>query len=227
MLIERIVSGKPSLLGGASGGLAGLVAVTPAAGTCGSVRRDAARRGGGGRLLLVRRLGEAPAPDRRHARRVRNPRPRRNRRLARHGDRHLADALAATAPPDYSIVDQFLVQPAAVLIAILWSAAGSALAFWIVKRTIGLRVERRPGARGARPRRPWRARLQLLSAARRHSIGLAEGAGEGAQRRIAEPVGELGRRGRALASAAGPRRRAEAGDDRRAAAGRAPRRSFG
>ena len=35
MLIERLVSGKLSLLGGASGGLAGLVAVTPVAGTSG------------------------------------------------------------------------------------------------------------------------------------------------------------------------------------------------
>ena len=96
--------------------------------------------------------------------------------------------------PDYSIVDQFLVQLAAVAIAILWSAAGSALAFWLVRRTIGLRVDGDSGTRGARPRRSWRARLQLLSPARRHSIGLAEGAGEGAQRGIAEPFGELGRR---------------------------------
>src|SRR3546814_8501800 len=35
MAAERLVSGKPSLLGGASGAVAGLVAITPAAGTSG------------------------------------------------------------------------------------------------------------------------------------------------------------------------------------------------
>src|SRR5215210_6686966 len=37
MGIERVVSGKPSLLGGASGAVAGLVAVTPAAGVSGPI----------------------------------------------------------------------------------------------------------------------------------------------------------------------------------------------
>jgi Amt family ammonium transporter len=37
MGIERLVSGKPSMLGGASGAVAGLVAVTPAAGASGPV----------------------------------------------------------------------------------------------------------------------------------------------------------------------------------------------
>src|SRR3546814_13949073 len=35
MAAERLVSGKPSLRGGASGAVAGLVAITPAAGTSG------------------------------------------------------------------------------------------------------------------------------------------------------------------------------------------------
>src|SRR5437868_2972642 len=37
MAIERLVSGKPSMLGGASGAVAGLVAVTPAAGVSGPI----------------------------------------------------------------------------------------------------------------------------------------------------------------------------------------------
>ena len=107
----------------------------------GPARRDAARRRRRRNLLLVRRLGEAPPADRRHARRLRYPRPRRNHRLARHRHRHLA-ALGGYGAAEYSMSGQLLVQAAAVVIAILWSAAGSALAFWIVKRTIGLRVER-------------------------------------------------------------------------------------
>ena len=93
MLIERIVSGKPSLLGGASGGARRPRRGDSGGGHVGPARGDAARRRGRLRLLLVRRVDEAPAADRRHARRVRHPRPRRHRRLARHRDRHLADAL--------------------------------------------------------------------------------------------------------------------------------------
>src|SRR4029079_12576077 len=37
MGLERLVSGKPSMLGGASGAVAGLVAVTPAAGSSGPI----------------------------------------------------------------------------------------------------------------------------------------------------------------------------------------------
>jgi Amt family ammonium transporter len=141
MLIERIVSGKPSLLGGASGAIAGLVAVTPAAGTSGPF----------GAMFLA---AAASATCYGFVASMKN-RLRIDDTLDVFGIHGLGGIVGSlgtaivTSPdfwgyggPDYSIVDQFLVQAAAVLIAILWSGAGSALAFWVVKSTIGLRVER-------------------------------------------------------------------------------------
>ena len=57
MLVEWITKGKPSLLGICSGIVAGLVAVTPAAGFAGPDRRDhpRPRRLAGLPLLLLRR----------------------------------------------------------------------------------------------------------------------------------------------------------------------------
>ena len=139
MLIERIVSGRPSLLGGASGAIAGLVAVTPAAGTCGPfgamvLAAAAASVCYGFVASMKNRLRIDDTLD----------------VFGIHGLGGIVGSLGTaivTSPDlwgygaaDYSIVDQFLVQLAAVAIAILWSAGGSALAFWIVRRTIGLRV---------------------------------------------------------------------------------------
>jgi Amt family ammonium transporter len=141
MLIERVVSGKPSLLGGASGGVAGLVAITPAAGTSGPL----------GAIILA---ACAACLCYSFVASLKN-RLRLDDTLdvfGIHGLGGIAGSLGTaivTAPAlgghgasDYSVTGQLLVQAAAVLIAILWSAAGSALAFWIVRRTIGLRVER-------------------------------------------------------------------------------------
>jgi Amt family ammonium transporter len=141
MLIERIVSGKPSLLGGASGGLAGLVAVTPAAGTSGPL----------GAILLAAAAASicyAFVASLKHRLRLDDTLDV----FGIHGLGGIVGSLGTafvTSPAlggygaaDYSIPRQLLVQAAAVLIAILWSAAGSALAFWLVRRTIGLRVER-------------------------------------------------------------------------------------
>jgi Amt family ammonium transporter len=141
MLIERIVSGKPSLLGGASGGLAGLVAVTPAAGTSGPL---------GAILLAAAAAGLCYAfvASMKHRLRIDDTLDV----FGIHGLGGIVGSLGTalvTSPAlggygaaDYSAARQLLVQAAAVLLAILWSAAGSALAFWIVRRTIGLRVER-------------------------------------------------------------------------------------
>jgi ammonium transporter, Amt family len=139
MLIERIVSGKPSLLGGASGGLAGLVAVTPAAGTSGPL---------GAMLLAAAAAGICYwfVASMKHRLRIDDTLDV----FGIHGLGGITGSLGTalvTSPglggygaADYSIPGQFLVQLAAVAIAILWSAIGSALAFWVVRRTIGLRV---------------------------------------------------------------------------------------
>ena len=141
MLIERIVSGRPSLLGGASGAVAGLVAVTPAAGTSGPF----------GAMLLAAVAAAICywfVASMKHRLRIDDTLDV----FGIHGLGGIVGSLGTalvTSPelwgyggPDYAMVDQFLIQLAAVAVAILWSAAGSALAFWIVRRTIGLRVER-------------------------------------------------------------------------------------
>ncbi len=56
--LEAVLRGKASMLGAASGLVAGLVAVTPAAGSVGPGRRHRPRRDRGGDLLLLRRGGE-------------------------------------------------------------------------------------------------------------------------------------------------------------------------
>lgn len=139
MLIERLVSGKPSLLGGASGGLAGLVAVTPAAGMSGP----------GGAILLAAAAAATCywfVASVKHRLRIDDTLDV----FGIHGLGGIVGSLGTAivasrdfwgyGPADYSILDQFLVQLAAVAIAILWSAAGSAVAFWIVRRALGLRV---------------------------------------------------------------------------------------
>jgi Amt family ammonium transporter len=139
MLAERIVSGKPSLLGGASGAVAGLVAVTPAAGTSGVI--GAAALGAAAALVcygfvgsLKHRLGLDDSLD----------------VFGIHGLGGIvgsigtgivsSPALGGFRPADYSIVSQTIVQAEAVGVAILWSAIGSAILFALVKYTIGLRV---------------------------------------------------------------------------------------
>ena len=52
LLAEAFTIGKPTTLGFASGAIAGLVAITPAAGFCGAAGRDCDWRGGGVDLLL-------------------------------------------------------------------------------------------------------------------------------------------------------------------------------
>jgi Amt family ammonium transporter len=136
---ERAVSGKPSLLGGASGAIAGLVAVTPAAGTAGPL--GSALLGAATALACYGFVGS-----------VKN-RLRLDDTLDVFGIHGLggivgsigtaivtAPAMGGYGAADYSVAHQLLVQAAAVAIAILWSAAGSAFAFVLVKRTIGLRV---------------------------------------------------------------------------------------
>jgi Amt family ammonium transporter len=137
---ERVVSGKPSLLGGASGAIAGLVAVTPAAGTAGP--GGAALLGAATALACYGFVGS-----------LKN-RLRLDDTLDVFGIHGLggivgslgtavaaAPALGGHGGADYALFHQLLVQAAAVAIAIAWSAAGSALTFWLVRRAIGLRVE--------------------------------------------------------------------------------------
>ena len=141
MAAERLVSGKPSMLGGASGAVAGLVAVTPAAGASGPV--GAMLLGGLASLVcygfvgsLKNRLRLDDALD----------------VFGIHGLGGIVGSLgtAVVALPligghggaDYSLAWQLVRQVAAVAVAIAWSAGGSALCFAIVRAVMPLRHAR-------------------------------------------------------------------------------------
>ena len=141
MAAERLVSGKPSMLGGASGAVAGLVAVTPAAGVSGPI--GAMLLGGAASLVCYGFVGS-----------LKN-RLRLDDSLDVFGIHGLGGIVgsvgtAFVALPvlgghgggDYSLGWQLLRQAAAVGVAIAWSAAGSALCFAAVRAVMPLRHAR-------------------------------------------------------------------------------------
>jgi Amt family ammonium transporter len=138
---ERLVSGKPSMLGGASGAVAGLVAVTPAAGAAGPV--GALLLGLAASLACYAFVGW-----------VKN-RLRLDDSLdvfGIHGVGGIVGSIATAfvALPalgghggaDYALGRQLVAQVAAVGVAIGWSAAGSALCFALVRAVLPLRHAR-------------------------------------------------------------------------------------
>jgi len=138
---ERLVSGKPSMLGGASGTVAGLVAVTPAAGASGPI--GAMLLGGAAGLICYGFVGS-----------LKN-RLKLDDSLDVFGIHGLGGitgsigtavvalpALGGHAAADYSLGWQLIRQLGAVGVAIAWSAAGSALCFAAVKLVIPLRHAR-------------------------------------------------------------------------------------
>ena len=138
---ERLVSGKPSMLGGASGAVAGLVAVTPAAGISGPV--GAILLGGMASLACYGFVGS-----------LKN-RLRLDDSLDVFGIHGLGGiagsigtafvalpALGGHGGADYGLGWQLLRQAAAVGVTIAWSAAGSTLCFAAVKAVMPLRHAR-------------------------------------------------------------------------------------
>lgn len=141
MAAERLVSGKPSMLGGASGAVAGLVAVTPAAGSSGPI----------GAMLLG---AVASLACYGFVRFVKN-RLELDDSLDVFGIHGLGGIIgsigtAFVALPllgghanlDYRLGHQLLAQAAAVGLAGTWSAAGSALCFSLVRLVMPLRHPR-------------------------------------------------------------------------------------
>ncbi|HEY0857251.1 MAG TPA: ammonium transporter [Albitalea sp.] len=136
---EALTKGKASMLGAASGAVAGLVAITPACGSVGPM---------GGIIIgllagficlwgvngLKRMLGADDALD----------------VFGVHGVGGILGALLTgvfTAPwlggtgkEDFSIGSQLLVQAEGVLITIVWSAVVAFIAYKVVDMTVGLRV---------------------------------------------------------------------------------------
>jgi Amt family ammonium transporter len=145
---EWLLRGKPSLLGAASGCVAGLVAVTPAAGFVGPM--GALVIGALAGLLCIwgvsglkKLLGSDDSLD----------------VFGIHGVGGILGALLTAvfaapklggtgiydyvtnaAAPDYSIVDQFLIQGQSVLVTLAWSGVVAYIAFKIADLVFGLRV---------------------------------------------------------------------------------------
>jgi Amt family ammonium transporter len=141
MAAERIVSGKPSMLGGASGAVAGRGGVTPAAGISGPV--GAIMLGATASIACYAFVGS-----------IKN-RLRVDDSLDVFGIHGIGGivgsigtavvalpALGGHAPDGYSLAWQLMRQLAAVGTAIAWSALGSALCFAAVKLVLPLRHAR-------------------------------------------------------------------------------------
>ena len=141
MGIERLISGKPSMLGGASGAVAGLVAVTPAAGISGPIGAMVL-----GALASLACYGFVSS--------LKN-RLKLDDSLDVFGIHGLGGivgsigtalvalpALGGHGGADYGFWHQLVWQLAAVAVAIAWSAAGSAACFALVRRVTPLRYDR-------------------------------------------------------------------------------------
>ncbi|WIY27097.1 ammonium transporter [Parasedimentitalea psychrophila] len=145
--IEAVLRGKASMLGAASGMVAGLVAVTPAAGTVGPI--GAIALGAGASAIcyffvatVKNKFGYDDSLD----------------VFGIHGIGGIfgaigtgiftAPALGGTGGADYSWVSQTWIQIEAVGITIAWSAIGSVLLYKLVDKLIGLRVDEDTERRG-------------------------------------------------------------------------------
>jgi Amt family ammonium transporter len=141
MAAERLVSGKPSMLGGASGAVAGLVAITPAAGASGPI--GAMLLGALASFICYAFVGS-----------LKN-RLRLDDSLDVFGIHGLGGitgsigtalvalpALGGHGGQHYGLGWQLVRQTAAVGVAIGWSAGGSAICFFIVRSLVPLRHSR-------------------------------------------------------------------------------------
>jgi Amt family ammonium transporter len=148
MFGEWIVKGKPSMLGAASGAVAGLVAITPACGFigvggalvlgllaglvclwgCNGLKRllgaddalDVFGVHATGGILGAMMTGVLAAPSL--------------------GGQGIYDYVANRISADYSITDQLIIQGTGVLTTIVWSGVVAFIAYKIVDMTLGLRV---------------------------------------------------------------------------------------
>ena len=148
LFFENMFKGKPSMLGGASGAVAGLVAITPACGfrrpdgrnSAGSNRRRAVSVGvsglkrmlgaddsldvfgvhGVGGIIGALGTGVFAAPSL--------------------GGSGIYDYVANKVAADYSIMDQVMIQATGVITTLIWSGVVAFIALKIVDMVIGLRV---------------------------------------------------------------------------------------
>ncbi len=131
MMTEWLIKGRPSLLGAASGAVAGLVAITPAAGFVGVVGALVIGLAAGALCLwgvngLKRLLKADDSLD----------------VFGVHGVGGILGALltGVFAAPDYDILGQVVTQATAVATTIIWSGIVALVCYKIVDITVGLRV---------------------------------------------------------------------------------------
>jgi Amt family ammonium transporter len=148
-MAEWVHKGKPSMLGGASGCVAGLVAITPAAGFVGPMGALVIGAAAGviclwGVTGLKKLLGSDDSLD----------------VFGVHGVGGILGALltgvfadpalggtgiwdyvANAAAPDYSIASQLWIQSQGVIVTLIWSGVVSYIAYKLVDMVIGLRVK--------------------------------------------------------------------------------------
>ncbi|RFC68678.1 ammonium transporter [Mesorhizobium denitrificans] len=137
-VLEAVLRGKASMLGAASGLVAGLVAVTPACGTVGPIGAIVLGALASGVCyffvaVVKHKMGYDDSLD----------------VFGVHGIGGIigalgtgiftAPSLGGTGAEDYSIGAQFLVQLTAVVITVVWCGIGSAIFYKIVDAIIGLR----------------------------------------------------------------------------------------
>lgn len=148
---EALHKGKASMLGAASGAVAGLVAITPGAGNVGI----------GGALVMGAVAGFAGLWGVTKLKKILRVDDTLDV-FGVHGVCGIVGALltgvfnspslggpgyvddwvtgAMVSAASYSIVDQVWIQAKAVLITVVWSGVVSVVAYWVVDKTIGLRV---------------------------------------------------------------------------------------
>ena len=146
MLAERLSKGKPSLLGGASGAVAGLVAVTPASGFAGPMGAIVLGLAAGVACMFMcsaikNAIGYDDALDVFGVHCIGGI-------IGALGTGILAAPLlggtgvfdyAAGKVADYALLGQVIVQAKTVLLTLVWSGVGSAVLFALVRALIGLR----------------------------------------------------------------------------------------
>ena len=138
-IAEWVLKGKPSMLGAASGAVAGLVAITPACGSVGPMGAIIIGLASGAVCLwgvngLKKMLGADDSLD----------------VFGVHGVGGIlgalltgvfaAPGLGGTGAADFSIASQLMIQAEGVIITMIWSAVVAFVAYKIVDVLVGLRV---------------------------------------------------------------------------------------
>jgi len=148
LFFENMFKGKPSMLGAASGAVAGLVVITPACGFVGPMGAIALGLIGGGLCLwgvsgLKKLLGADDSLDVFGVHGVGGILGALGTGVFAApslGGTGIYDYVANKTAPDYSIMGQVMIQATGVITTLVWSGVVAYIAYKIVDMVIGLRV---------------------------------------------------------------------------------------